>query len=157
MKTALEFCVLNPGLADALGDFFEAIAASEDSSLFHPHPLTRPAAIELCQYDGSDLYLAAVCDGRVLGYGLLRGWDEGYTIPSLGIALANAARGTGLARAFMLYLHAAARQRGAKRIRLTVYRRNTRAVALYKSLGYRFEPKNEAEEIGLLDFGTGMP
>jgi ribosomal protein S18 acetylase RimI-like enzyme len=155
MKTALEFCALNPALADALGDFFEAIAASEDDSLFHPHPLTRSAALELCHYDGSDLYFAAICNGRVLGYGLLRGWDEGYAIPSLGIALAHDARGTGLARAFMLFLHAATRQRGARLIRLTVYRRNTRAVALYKSLGYRFEPKNESEDIGLLELGTG--
>jgi ribosomal protein S18 acetylase RimI-like enzyme len=150
-RTALEFRALAPALSDGLGDFFEALAGSEAAAHFHPHPLTRESAEQLCQYEGRDLYFAAVCDSRVLGYGLLRGWDEGCATPSLGIALAAQARGTGLARAFMLFLHAAARLRGAERIRLTVFRSNVRAVALYRSLGYRFEPKNEDEDVGLLE------
>jgi len=154
-KDALEFRVLSPALTESLGDFFESLAASEVVELFHPHPLTRESARQLCRYAGRDLYFAALGGSRVLAYGLLRGWDEGYVIPSLGIALAPESRGTGLARAFMLFLHAAARFRGAKRIRLTVLRRNVRAVALYRSLGYVFEPKNADEEIGFVDIVSG--
>ena len=150
-RTALEFRALAPDLAQPLGDFFESLAAS-DGAFFHPHPLTRESARQLCEYQGRDLYFVAVCDGRVLGYGLLRGWDEGYAVPSLGIALSPEARGTGLAGAFMLFLHAAARLRGAPRIRLTVFRNNFRAVALYRSLGYRFEAKNSEEDVGYFDF-----
>lgn len=154
-KTALEFRALAPTLADGLGDFFEALAGSDAAAHFHPHPLTRESAHQLCHYAGRDLYFAAVCDSRVLAYGLLRGWDEGYAIPSLGIALAVEARGTGLARAFMLFLHVAARLRGAQRVRLTVFRSNVRAVALYRSLGYRFEPKNGEEDVGFLELVAG--
>ena len=75
-------------------------------------------------------------------------------MPSLGIALSSEARGSGLARAFMLFLHSAARLRGASRIRLTVFRNNVRAVALYRSLGYRFETKNSEEDVGFFDLST---
>jgi len=149
-RTALEFRSLAPDLAQPLGDFFESLAAS-DGAFFHPHPLTRESARRLCESQGRDLYFVAVCDSRVLGYGLLRGWDEGYAVPSLGIALSPDARGTGLARAFMLFLHSAARLRGASQIRLTVFRSNVRAVALYRSLGYRFETKNPEEDVGFFD------
>ena len=153
-RTALEFRALAPDLVQPLGDFFESLAA-RDGAFFHPHPLTRESAHQLCEYQGRDLYFVAVCDSRVLGYGLLRGWDEGYAVPSLGIALSPDARGTGLARAFMLFLHAAARLRGASQIRLTVFRSNVRAVALYRSLGYRFETKNPEEDVGFLDIVSG--
>ena len=76
-RTALEFRALAPDLVQPLGDFFESLAASDGAS-FHPHPLTRESARQLCEYQGRDLYFVAICDSRVLGYGLLRGWDEGY-------------------------------------------------------------------------------
>jgi ribosomal protein S18 acetylase RimI-like enzyme len=112
--------------------------------------MTAPEAERICSYAGRDLYYAACAGGSVLAYGLLRGWDEGYDIPSLGIAIAPAARGRGLARPFMHFLHAAAKQRGARQIRLTVYRSNERAVELYRRLGYVFSPKNDQELVGLL-------
>ena len=80
----------------------------------------------------------------------MRGWDEGFDIPSLGIAIHPEARGRGLARPFMAFLHAAAKARGATKIRLTVYNDNQRAVELYRRLGYVFEPKNERELIGVM-------
>jgi len=46
---------------------------------------------------------------------MLRGWDEGYETPSLGIAVHPDARGLGLARTFMGFLHAAASFQGAAR------------------------------------------
>ncbi len=128
-----------PDLADALAAFFERLAAASDGAHFHPHPLTRAEAERRCAYAGRDVYGVAVAEGTVLGYGMLRGWDEGFDVPSLGIAIDAAARGTGLGRLVMLWLHAEARRRGAPRIRLKVYPDNTAAVRLYESLGYVFE------------------
>jgi ribosomal protein S18 acetylase RimI-like enzyme len=146
----LEFRQLGPDLLRPLCEFFAVIGQGADHAFFHPHPMTAAEAERLCSYAGRDLYYAVCAGGSVLGYGLLRGWDEGYDIPSLGIAIAPAARGRGLARPFMCFLHAAAKQRGARQIRLTVYQANDRAVELYRSLGYVFSPKNEQELVGLL-------
>lgn len=133
---ALEFRRLGPDLLPGLRSFFKTLGADPASALFHPHPFTDGEAERVCTFAGKDLYLAAALNGEVRAYGMLRGWDEGYSIPSLGIAVHPSARGTGLGAAFMLYLHAAAAARGAKSIRLKVYAHNLRAKALYERLGY---------------------
>ncbi len=135
-NTALEFRRLGPELLAGLRAFFRSLAADPASALFHPHPFTDEEAERVCSFSGKDLYLAAAVDGDVRAYGMLRGWDEGYAIPSLGIAVHPSARGTGLGAAFMQYLHSVAAARGAKTIRLKVYAHNLRAKALYERLGY---------------------
>ena len=134
---ALEFRRLAPDLLPGLTGFFESMIANRDDEFFHPHPFTDVEAERLCGYAGKDLYSVAVVGGRVLAYGMLRGWDEGYAVPSLGIAVHPSARGTGLGLAFMHYLHAAAVTCGAETIRLKVYAQNTRAKTLYERLGYQ--------------------
>jgi len=133
---ALEFRRAAPDLLPGLTAFFESMIANKDDEFFHPHAFTPEKAVELCGYAGKDLYLVAVAGGVVLAYGMLRGWDEGYAVPSLGIAVHPTARGTGLGSAFMRYLHAAAVSRGAETIRLKVYSHNLKAKSLYEKLGY---------------------
>ena len=94
------------------------------------------------------LYYIMVEGPSVLGYGLLRGWDEGYAIPSLGIAIHPSARSSGLGLSLMHFLHAAARRRGAAKVRLRVRNDNARAVELYKRLGYAFESSEENYYVG---------
>ncbi len=138
-------------LAPALASFFAALRAGGDERLFHPHPLTAEHAVEIGDFDGGDLYYVLFDGSAVLGYGLLRGWDEGYEVPSLGIAIHPEARGRGLAAPFMHFLHAAAALRGAPRVRLKVYRSNERARALYERLGYAFAPADGDELVGFRD------
>jgi ribosomal protein S18 acetylase RimI-like enzyme len=142
--------VLSPELAPALTEFFAAFASGPEAAFFHPHPLTADDANRICGAQGLDLYYAAMVGRTVVAYGLLRGWDQGYDVPSLGIAIHPASRGRGLARPFMAFLHAAAKHRGARQIRLTVYNENQRAVELYRRLGYVFSPKNDHELVGIL-------
>jgi len=150
-RFALEFRRLDPSLEDALIDHFQRLEEAGDTREFHPHPFTPEEARNKTRYAGADLYFVAVAGGRVLAYGMLRGWDEGYDVPSLGIAVDPGARGSGLARAFMYFLHAAARTRGASAVRLKVYPTNTRAVRLYESLGYRFGGSDSSQLVGRLD------
>ena len=139
--------------------FFAHLHDSGEEKRFHPHPFSPQAARERCSYVGNDVYCIAVVGDDVLGYGMLRGWDRGYAIPSLGIAIHADARGTGLGRALMLYLHAEATRRGAERIRLKVYPDNAAAVSLYRSLGYDFEAQLEQgqlvgyKRLGVADHG----
>ena len=144
----LEFRRVAPDLERPLAEFFAALVSAGDDRTFHPHPFTPEAARERALYQGKDVYCLAVVGSRVLGYGMLRGWDEGYDIPSLGIAILSTVRGIGLGRALMQFLHAEARRRGAQRVRLSVYPDNTAAIALYRSLGYQFEPQTGPSLIG---------
>jgi len=147
----LEIRIPCPELEPALAEFFSALQASGDEAHFHPHPLTADEARRRCTYTGSDLYYLLVEGHEVLGYGMLRGWDEGYEVPSLGIALRKSARGCGLAGMFMQFLHAAARRRGAGSVMLKVYRDNLAARHLYEQLGYRFSDSGAAQLHGSID------
>ena len=152
------FHQLAPAWVDGLGALLAALAAAGDDRLFHPHPrdsATLRRLADVATGPGEhDEYHVAVSSGAVLAYGLLRGWTEGYPVPSLGVAVHPAARGRGLARLMMDHLHAVARARGVRRVRLKVYRDNLRALALYRALGYRMEPLGGREWCGLLDLDS---
>jgi [ribosomal protein S18]-alanine N-acetyltransferase len=147
----LEFRRISPALSDALADFFAQIKSNGDDQNFHPHPFNREQAQAISHYNGQDLYYALLTDDTVIGYGMLRGWDEGFETPSLGIAVALKWRGIGIGNALMSLLHLAARFRGAKRIRLKVYKNNSAAIALYRSLGYEFPSDDGDQWIGFLN------
>lgn len=123
---------------------FAGIAADPSSAGFHPHPFTAAEAARRVAYQGQDLYAVMAYDDVPIGYGMLRGWDEGYLVPSLGIYILPEYRGRGMSQALMNFLHAAARLRNASRVRLKVYPQNERARRLYESMGYSFEcgPQN---------------
>lgn len=101
--------------------------------------------MRICDHGGLDLYFGLRIDARVVGYGILRGWDEGYSTPSLGIYLLPELRGTGAARLLMQHLHVASQLSGASNIRLKVYPENVPALGLYRAMGYSFDESLSAD------------
>jgi ribosomal protein S18 acetylase RimI-like enzyme len=155
MNSALEIRLLRPDLESALTAFFQRLASSESPLYFHPHPFTAQEAAARCSYAGADLYYAAVYGDALIAYGMLRGWDEGFEVPSLGIAVDSAYRGTGVGKLLMRFLHAAARLRGAAKIRLKVEPNNAAALALYRKLGYQFLPHlDHGQHVAYCDIAT---
>lgn len=136
-----------PTDAPAVSELFAEIVASGAARWFHPHPFDGETVARLCAAAGRDLYLVAMDRHGCAGWGMLRGWEAGYEVPSLGIYVADRARGTGVARALMERLHLAAAARGAPAVRLKVYPDNQRAVALYRRLGYVFAPGLEQGQL----------
>lgn len=124
--------LLEPGDANALAELFGAI----DATHFGPHPLTEAEAQRLVEYRGRDVYSVLEVGGHFAAYGILRGWDAGFAIPSLGIAVRNDHHRRGYGRLMMDWLTDEARRRGAKRIRLRVHPANVAARSLYGSVGY---------------------
>jgi [ribosomal protein S18]-alanine N-acetyltransferase len=148
----MEIRVVGPTHADALARFFQKVKARGLEKHFHPHPLTNEAARQRAAYGGSDAYFVLIEKDEVLGYAMLRGWDEGFQIPSLGIAIHPDFQSLGLGRLMMDFLRVVAVQRGAKKIRLRVCPDNQRAVKLYHSLGYQMTPESDGPYLlGYLD------
>lgn len=156
MTVSLEMLHLRPVHAGLLADLFGRIALDSLASRFHPHPFTPADATRICNHIGQDRYLALQVDDRFFAYGMLRGWDEGFSVPSLGIYVAPELRGSGASRLMMEHLHLIARLSGAEKIRLKVYPENLPAYKLYMSLGYCFpDPAGQAEQIlGILDLSA---
>ena len=92
MLDVLEWRRLSPDLEGPLARFFETLG-DDDRKVFHPHPFTAEKARELCAYRGDDVYGVLVEGEVVHAYAMLRGWDEGYQVPSLGIVVGAHARG----------------------------------------------------------------
>ena len=147
----LECRQLAPDLVGALTAFFVALRGNAEGLRFHPHPLTAEEAAARCHYKGKDLYYVLIESGQILGYGMLRGWDAGHEIPSLGIAIHPGARGAGLGRLLMQFLHVAAKRRNVSKVRLKVYPDNQGALSLYRQLGYRFETEEAGQLVGWVD------
>lgn len=142
MKTSpvIECVLLRPGLEQALAHFFDELTVAGDDAFFHPHEGDVVSLRTIADQAGNDVYVVFVSDGVVLAYGLLRGWNEGYVMPSLGIAVRPGARAGGLGRLMMEYLETMARRRGAPAIRLRVHKSNARAIAMYERRGYVMSP-----------------
>lgn len=147
---------LTPPWVDGVLDLLAGLRDSGEERFFHPHRFDRDTLEALCNGgpapERRDEYWVAVSpDETVAAYGMLRGWSEGYAVPSLGIAVHSAWRGRGLARRMMQHLHAVARSRGAERVRLKAYPDNHTAIRLYESLGYVFAGDAAPELVGMLE------
>ena len=116
----------------------------ETPNWFHPHSFALSYLESLCERSGRDLYYVLKARDGAVGYGLLRGWDENFEIPSLGVCVHPKQRGAGYGSMFIRFLHAAARARGATRVRLRVHVGNLVAMSLYRRLGYDFDQFPEA-------------
>ena len=134
-----------------LSDLFCALSANGDGNFFYPHPLTPEEARKLCRCSGLDQYFVATVNGRILGYGMLRGWDEGYAIPSLGLATHPDARSQGLSEFLMRGLIQEARNRRAPQLRLTADASRLRLIKFFVRHGFVFSPFKPGRLLGMLD------
>ena len=133
-----------------LQEIFNDIS-KEDNNFFHPHSFNMETVLKITAPDIQDVYIAAFgASGNILAYGMLRGFDEGFKIPSLGIYVHSKYRGMKIGNLLMNNLHQIAKDRGALEVRLTVDKSNLAAQNLYISLGYRFE-ETERRLVGYLN------
>jgi ribosomal-protein-alanine N-acetyltransferase len=138
---------IEAGDAEALTELFAALVGTR----FHPHPLTAEEGERLVAYGGRDVYAILAADGELVVYGILRGWDEGFSVPSLGVAVHPRHQGRGHGRVMTRWLEEQARLRGAKRLRLRVHAENVVARRLYESLGYTEAGEERGELVMLLE------
>jgi len=144
----------------ALAVFFTALAADNETvRFFHPHPFTKEYAIELCAkaVTRKDRYYIAYFKGTIIAYMMLRGWDEGYAIPSFGVCTHPALRDVGLGQALLAHAVTECRTASAAKLRLTVFKNNERAAHVYRKFGFVFTDKNERELVGVLDLEICPP
>ncbi|MFK2879003.1 GNAT family N-acetyltransferase [Rhodanobacter hydrolyticus] len=137
---AIECLLLRPGGEVALARFFADLEVAGDDVFFHPHAGDVATLRAIAERPGKDLYVVFLEEGNVRAYGLLRGWNEGYDVPSLGVAVHPNVRTCGFGRLMMEYLEAMARYRGAPAIRLRVRKDNVRAIAMYGRRSYVMQP-----------------
>ena len=120
----------------------------EDYSFFSPHEYSYEGLLKEITSKPQDYFVFLMDGENIAGYGLLRGWSEGYDIPSLGIIIDVNYRGKNLSRMIMEHLHLISINRGAKKVRLRVYKQNYKAISLYNKLGYELTDFDENTLVG---------
>jgi perosamine synthetase len=122
--------------ADRLARFFARNRGTATSLQFSPFELTGARAREIAAATGGDHFFVATIDDEVVAMSMLRGFDEGYAIPSLGIVVDGAQQGRGIGRRLVAWTVERARAEGCATVRLSVYGDNAAALSLYRSLGF---------------------
>lgn len=141
---------------ERLVSFFRLIDSPEYTKDFSPHPFNEEHARFVCHYEGKDAYYAVLQDeDEIIAYCMMRGWDEGYDIPSLGLCVLSKYHGFGLGRAIMNFLEASSRLRGCSKVMLKVKKDNAVARNLYAGQGYVFKEHNDAFLVGFKDISEG--
>lgn len=118
---------------------------------FHPFPLTAETAYRIACTDHLDRYYVAIVDGQFAGLCMLRGWDEGFEVPSLGILVDHRRRRLDVGRIMTRFAISEASRLECPVLRLTVHSSNRPAVRLYRSLGFREVDSSQAEVMGQPD------
>ena len=122
---------------DALARFFEGNDIPRIVQHFHPFPLTSETANNIARTSHLDHYYVALLDDRIVGLSMLRGWDEGFSVPSFGIVVDQHFHGRGFGKRMLEHALEEARRLGCQYVMLSVYASNGAALQLYQSMGFR--------------------
>jgi ribosomal protein S18 acetylase RimI-like enzyme len=148
-RDEISFLPLAPDRTEALTEFFATLTGAGIDRFFHPHPFDASEARRRTSYTGRDEYHIGEHRGSIVAYGMLRGWDDGFEIPSLGVVVHPDWQGRGIGGRMMEYLHGVARRRGVTHVRLKVYPENEAALGLYERLGYDFAETQQGQRVGV--------
>lgn len=132
---------------DELINFYERNKNS--FKFFSPHGFTREALYKIINDRVLDLYYVVIIDDKIIGYCMLRGMDEGFSTPSLGLAVDNNFSGKGISDLLMLFMEKVCKVRGYKKIRLKVHKDNLAAVSLYKRCKYILDQYDDIHLLGV--------
>jgi ribosomal-protein-alanine N-acetyltransferase len=147
----VSFREIVPEDSAALARFMEENNVPAVVRTFNPFPMTAETARRIACAPRLDRYYGAFLDGRVVALSMLRGWDEGYSVPSFGIMVDHRLHGMGIGARVLDDTIGEAVRLGCRRVRLSVFAGNRRAVGLYLSRGFVEESRERVLLAGEAD------
>lgn len=136
MKLDITVRQIIPSDRDGLAYFLVSNNIPEIVRNFHPFPLTFDVAQRIACQPHRDKYYIAIVKCQIVGLSMLRGWDEGFSIPSFGIIVDHRMHGRCIGKRLLEYTLDQASKFHCQRVRLTVFASNASAVHLYKGVGF---------------------
>ncbi|MFY9621700.1 MAG: GNAT family N-acetyltransferase [Pyrinomonadaceae bacterium] len=133
---SLSFREIGPKDFEVLARFLEENNVSSIIRTFNPFPMNSETAKRIACLPRRDRYYGGFLNDRFIGLSMLRGWDEGYAVPSFGIMVDHRFHGMGTGGRMLDYTIDEAVRIGCHRVRLSVFASNRRAVRLYLSKGF---------------------
>ncbi len=123
--------------AKILANFFKSLLP-QTIELFHPHPFDEEFLKKLFK-DKKDvrIFLSSRQKRKIAGYAFVSRFPLFPTKGYFGIVISKEFQGKGLAKGFTNQLTDQCRKEGINKILLNVYESNSRAIKLYKVVGFK--------------------
>jgi ribosomal protein S18 acetylase RimI-like enzyme len=119
-----------------LSEMFERNRVPAVTATFDPFELTADTARRIALEPRRDAYFVARGREGFVAMSMLRGFDDGFEIPSFGIFVDYRQQGRGIGRWLTEWTIRWANSHACLAVRLSVYASNRRAGDLYRSLGF---------------------
>ena len=136
MLKAVELKELKSEDALTLSDLLLA-ADKNYSKHFHPFSFDDITITKILESATNNKYFGVFVDEVLAGFYMLRGFDEGYDIPSYGIWIAEQFSGLGLSKLTLQHAISYCKVNGIKKIMLKVHPNNSIAINIYENFGFK--------------------
>lgn len=125
---------------------------SEYVRFFTPFDFSRAIISRMICSRKQDVFMGMFWQGELVGFFMLRGWDEGYEVPAYGVLIDEAHGGYGLATLSLRVAKAICKLNGSHRIMLKVHPTNTRARSLFERAGFVQTGVDDSGELFIFHF-----
>lgn len=103
---------------------------------FHPFGYAESAIADALARQGQDVFMGLFWREQVVGFFMLRGWDEGYEVPAFGILIDEQYRGHGLEMAALDMAKVICRLRNVSRLMIKMHPDNISAKGVARKTGF---------------------
>jgi len=123
-----------------------SLEEKEYSKYFIPFNFDYSTINKILTEKKEDKFFGLFVDDSLIGFYMLRGFDEGYEIPSFGVWISKAYSAKGLSKLTLQHAVSICKINGVKKLLLKVHPENKRAIKIYKNFGFikeSVDPKNK--------------
>jgi len=118
---------------------------------FTPFELSPEMAMWIACEPHKDHFYLGIIHNIPIGFSMLRGWDEGFSVPSFGIFIDHRQHGQGLGKQLLDLTIEEAKKLQCHHIRLSVYASNPSACKIYRSRGFKETDRKAVMNKGFAD------
>lgn len=103
---------------------------------FHPFGYDEPAVADALVHQERDVFMGLFWGEGIVGFFMLRGWNEGYEVPAFGILIDEQYRGCGLEMAALDTAKVICRLRNVSRLMIKMHPDNISAKGVARKTGF---------------------
>lgn len=130
---------------------------SEYAHFFSPFAFNQKFIAQMLFSRELDVFMGMFWQGELVGFFMLRGWDEGYEVPAYGALIDEGHSGYGLATLSLRMAKAICKLSRSPRIMLKVHQTNTRARRLFERAGFVQTGVDLSGEVFIFHFDCDEP
>lgn len=135
MNAMLTIRALGIDEADSLSSFLRS-QTSEYARFFHPFNFDSDSIRDVLARPNQDVMMGLYWQDRMVGFFMLRGWNEGYDVPAFGILIDEEHRGCGLEMLSLETAKIICKLRGASRLMIKMHPDNISAKGVARKTGF---------------------